>query len=109
MNTLVERSEVTALDVTFTGDCLGVVLADGRAVSVPLAWFPRLLKATPKQRKDWEFIGGGIGIHWESIDEDISIASLLHPENYMRLPAVPKLSAAPRRRAHKSKPSRVRP
>jgi hypothetical protein len=53
---------------------------------VPLAWFPRLLDATPKQRAGWELIGGGIGIHWESIDEDILIASLLQPENYMRLP-----------------------
>ena len=106
MNILVERSEATAVDVSFTSDSLSVVLADGRTVSVPLAWFPRLLKATPKQRKDWEFIGGGIGIHWESIDEDISIASLLHPENYKRLPEVSL--AAPRRRAHKSKPSRLR-
>jgi hypothetical protein len=109
MNTLVERSEATAVDVSFTSDSLGVVLSDGRVVSVPLAWFPRLLKATLKQRKDWEFIGGGIGIHWEGIDEDISTASLLHPENYMRLPEVPELSATPRRRAYKSKPPHTRP
>ena len=55
-------------------------------VSVPLAWFPRLLDATPKQRAAWELIGRGMGIHWEAIDEDISIASLLQPENYLRLP-----------------------
>jgi hypothetical protein len=63
-----------------------VVLADGRTLSVPVAWFPRLLEATPKQKADWELIGGGIGIHWEAVDEDISVASLLQPENFMRLP-----------------------
>lgn len=86
MRTLVERSEVTAVQVSCTADTLNVALTDGRTVSVPLAWFPRLLDATAKQRADWELIGGGIGIHWEAIDEDISIASLLQPENFMRLP-----------------------
>jgi len=83
------RSEALAIDVSCTADTLTVVLADGRTVSVPVAWFPRLLAATPKQRADWELIGGGIGIHWESIDEDISVASLLQPENFMRLPNEP--------------------
>lgn len=81
-----ESSEVTAVEVSCKADALKVVLADGRTVSVPLAWFPRLLAATPKQRADWELIGGGIGIHWEAIDEDILVASLLQPENFMRLP-----------------------
>ena len=54
-----------------------VVLADGREVSLPLAWFPRLLNATQEQRRNWRLIGGGIGIHWESVDEDISVESLL--------------------------------
>jgi hypothetical protein len=54
-------------------------------VSVPLEWFPRLLNATRRQRKQWEPIGGGIGIHWDAIDEDISVASLLQPERFMRL------------------------
>ncbi|MBI3001023.1 MAG: DUF2442 domain-containing protein [Deltaproteobacteria bacterium] len=84
------RSEALAIDVSCTADTLTVVLADGRTVSVPVAWFPRLLAATPKQRADWELIGGGIGIHWESIDEDISVASLLQPENFMRLPNEPR-------------------
>jgi hypothetical protein len=74
------------VSVSCTHHALNVALADGREVSAPLAWFPRLLDATPKQRVRWELIGGGIGIHWEDIDEDISIASLLQPENYMRLP-----------------------
>ncbi len=86
MSTLVESSEVTAADVSCNADALKVVLADGRVVSTPLAWFPRLLAATAKQRAEWELIGGGIGIHWEAIDEDILVASLLQPENFMRLP-----------------------
>jgi len=86
MSTLVESSEVNAIGVSCKAGELKVVLADGRTVSVPLAWFPRLLAATPKQRMDWELIGGGIGIHWEAIDEDILVASLLRPENFMRLP-----------------------
>ena len=85
MPTLVDRSETLAVEVACSDDALTVVLDDGRTVSVPLVWFPRLLNATPNQRKEWEFIGGGIGIHWESIDEDISVASLLRPEKFMRL------------------------
>ena len=62
-------------------------LTDGRVVSVPLVWFPRLADASPRQRSGWELIGGGIGVHWEAIDEDISVASLLRPENFLRLPS----------------------
>ena len=85
MPTLVHRGEALAVEVACSGDALTVVLDDGRTVSVPLVWFPRLLNAMPKQRKKWEFIGGGIGIHWEAIDEDISVASLLRPEKFMRM------------------------
>ena len=98
MSTLPKRSEALAIDVSCTADTLTVVLGDGRVVSVPVAWFPRLLEATPKQRADWEFIGGGIGIHWEAIDEDISVASLLQPENFIRLPNEPMHPARKRRR-----------
>jgi len=86
MSISVESADVLAVDVSCTRDTLLVVLSDGRTVSAPLAWFPRLLKANPKQRADWELIGGGIGIHWEGIDEDISVASLLRPENFISLP-----------------------
>ena len=80
------RRNVLAVDVACTKDALSVVLSDGRTVTVPLTWFPRLLEASPRQRGRWELIGGGIGIHWEAIDEDISVASLLQPENFMRPP-----------------------
>ena len=76
MSTLVEV-EPLAVDVSCTDDSLHVVLADGREISVPLVWSPCLRKATPEQRKEWRLIGGGIGIHWEAIDEDISVESLL--------------------------------
>ncbi|OGR24267.1 MAG: hypothetical protein A2139_01225 [Desulfobacca sp. RBG_16_60_12] len=61
----------------FTEDALLVNLSDGREVSVPLEWFPRLRKATPEQRNQWRFIARGIGIHWEEIDEDIAVTTLL--------------------------------
>lgn len=85
MHTSVVSNDAIAVDVSCSSDALTVVLDDGRTVSVPLVWFPRLLSATEKQRREWEFIGGGIGIHWEEIDEDISVASLLNPEKFMRL------------------------
>src|SRR5881396_642043 len=100
MPTSVASSEATAVEVSCSKDNLTVVLDDGRTVSVPLVWFPRLLNATEKQRNEWEFIGGGIGIHWEEIDEDISIASLLSPEKFMRLPN--KALQAPTSRAKNS-------
>ena len=77
MSTSAIKVEALAIEVSFTPDSLHVVLADGREVSVPLEWFPRLRKATEEQRKNWRLIGRGIGIHWESIDEDISVESLL--------------------------------
>lgn len=66
-----------ALEASFTRDALVVTLSDGRTVSAPLEWFPRLLRATAKQRRNWRLIGGGGGIHWEDVDEDISVRSLL--------------------------------
>lgn len=77
MNILAEKIEPLATDVSFTEDALHVVLADGREVSAPLQWFPRLLRATPDQRTQWELIGDGIGIHWPLIDEDVEVESLL--------------------------------
>lgn len=77
MNTLAIKLEPLIIDLSFTGDTMKTVLADGREITVPLAWFPRLQKATPEQRNHWRLIGGGIGAHWELIDEDISAESLL--------------------------------
>jgi hypothetical protein len=66
-----------AASVTFRDEFLVVHLTDGREISIPLAWFPRLQAATPQQREQWELMGGGVGIHWEEIDEDISVPRLL--------------------------------
>lgn len=65
------------LDVAFNDDALSVSLRDGRVISVPLAWYPRLLNAKPAQCKNWKIGGGGYGIHWPDIDEDLSTAGLL--------------------------------
>ncbi|HEX8069126.1 MAG TPA: DUF2442 domain-containing protein [Pyrinomonadaceae bacterium] len=77
MSTSAIDVEPLAVDVECTDDRLKVVLADGREISVPLVWSPRLLRATPEQRRAWRLIGGGVGIHWEAVDEDLSVESLL--------------------------------
>ncbi len=77
MITLAVEVEPLAVEVACTDDSLSVVLADGREIAAPLVWFPRLQNATTQERNNWRLIGGGIGIHWESIDEDISVESLL--------------------------------
>ena len=66
-----------AVDVSCNSDMLQVTLADGRQIAVPLEWYPRLLEATPKDRNDWQLLGGGLGIHWEALDEDVTVESLL--------------------------------
>lgn len=71
------KPEALAVDVDFTKDALHVILADGREVFVPLEWSPRLRAATAKQRKNWRLLGGGVGIHWKDLDEDLSVESLL--------------------------------
>jgi hypothetical protein len=68
---------VKALDVSVTDDTLTVDLTDGRTLSVPLTWYPRLLHGTPEERQDWHLTGGGVGIHWPDLDEDISTDGLL--------------------------------
>jgi hypothetical protein len=71
------KLDATAVDVTVTNDRLIIILADGRELSAPLAWFPRLSEATDEQRQKWRLIGRGQGIHWPDVDEDVSVASLL--------------------------------
>ena len=73
----VELLVPNAEKVNVTKDTLTVDLSDGRTISVPLAWFPRLLHAANQERKHWRLIGKGQGIHWEDIDEDISVEGLL--------------------------------
>ena len=73
----IEIEVPNAENVSVAEDSLSVDLSDGRTISVPLAWFPRLLHATPEERKKWRLIGKGQGIHWEDIDEDISVEGLL--------------------------------
>jgi hypothetical protein len=66
-----------ATSVTASDDALSVELSDGRSISVPLAWFPRLLHATTAERENWRLIARGEGVHWPDLDEDISVVSLL--------------------------------
>jgi hypothetical protein len=75
--------------VRCTEDSLVVDLADGRTISVPLAWYPRLLEATPEQRARWRISGGGFGIHWPDVDEDLSTEGLLRgaPAPHASVPA----------------------
>ena len=71
------KLDAAAVDLAVTDERLVVTLADGRELSAPLAWCPRLLEATEAQRQNWRFIGRGQGIHWPEVDEDVSVASLL--------------------------------
>ncbi len=77
MSTSPIKIEPLVTGVSFTADSLCVTLADGREVAVPLEWFPRLRDASGVQRENWRLIGGGVGIHWPDVDEDISVESLL--------------------------------
>ena len=71
------RADERVKGVACSDDALSVELMDGRTISVPLAWFPRLLHATPDQRAHWKVAGGGYGIHWPDVDEDLSTEGLL--------------------------------
>lgn len=77
MGILALAADERVMDVTFTKETLSVALRDGRTITVPLAWYPRLLNASPAERKNWRVAGGGYGIHWPEIDEDLSTEGLL--------------------------------
>jgi hypothetical protein len=77
MNTLVKHTTPQAQKVWFTDAKMYVLLSDGRELGVPLEWFPALRDSTEAQRMNWRLIGNGIGIHWEDLDEDLSVAGLL--------------------------------
>lgn len=79
MSSSAEKIQPRAVDVRVTDSELHVRLQDGRSVTVPLSWFPRLLAASPAARAEWRLIGAGDGIHWPQIDEDLSVARLLDP------------------------------
>jgi hypothetical protein len=77
MGILALAADERVAGVEFTTDALSVLLKDGRTISVPLVWFPKLLKATAAQLKNWQICGGGYGIHWPDLDEDLSTEGLL--------------------------------
>jgi hypothetical protein len=77
MSTLVTERDVFAESVQFSDDSMTIQLDDGRTLSVPLAWYPRLLHGSESERADFQLIGDGEGIHWPSLDEDISVEGLL--------------------------------
>jgi hypothetical protein len=77
MGILAPSADERVRDVRFEGDTLCVALMDGRTILVPLAWFPRLLDASPAQRANWQLAGAGYGIHWPDLDEDLSTEGLL--------------------------------
>ena len=77
MSSLAHAADLRVKAVSVDSDRLSVELMDGRAISVPLVWYPRLLNATPAQRARWEIAGGGYGIHWPEIDEDLSTEGML--------------------------------
>lgn len=77
MSSSLPRVDSRAKEVRVTDDELSVRLADGRRIIVPLAWFPRLLGATPTQRSHFEILGDGLGIHWPDVDEDVSVDGIL--------------------------------
>jgi hypothetical protein len=77
MGTLAVELRPLAHSVTFTEYSMNVDLLDGRSISVPIAWFPTLSRASQSQRENWELLGDGEGIHWPEIDEDLSVSGLL--------------------------------
>ncbi len=72
-----ERIVAKAEDIVVTDDTLTVDFADGRSISIPLAWYPRLVHGTPRERNNWRIIGNGEGFHWPDLDEDLSVEGLL--------------------------------
>jgi hypothetical protein len=78
MNTLVKNKPAKAQKVWFLDNKLVVQIEDGREIAVPLEWFPKLRDASEKELNNWRLIGDGIGIHWEDLDEDLSVEGFLH-------------------------------
>lgn len=72
-----DLNQPLAINVVVSEDALSVQLADGRTISAPITWYPRLASGTPEERQHWELVGSGQGIHWPDLDEDISVEALL--------------------------------
>ena len=77
MSILAVKFDDHAIEVSFTQSSLHFVLADGREISAPLEWFPRLRDASEADRNNWRLIGNGIGVHWPNVDEDIAVSTLM--------------------------------
>jgi hypothetical protein len=98
-----ESPAALATHVEVSDDTLSVELADGRTIAAPLAWYPRLAQASPEERRSWRLLGGGRGIHWPAVDEDISVANLLAGQ-----PSAESQTSFKRWLAGRAKPSRGR-
>lgn len=110
MSILEIRADERVKTVSFTEATIQVDLMDGRSITVPLAWYPKLLNAEPEMREKWEICGGGYGIHWEDIDEDLSVEGMLRGAP---APQVPK-QTFPSPQSHQNSggigdPSHLRP
>jgi len=104
---IVASSEPLVQDVRVTEDAIIAHLADGRVISVPLAWSWRLSEATPAQRANWRLIGTGQGVHWPDVDEDLSAEGLLHGVPAYRPSSAPAQHKGGRRKpANKGVPAR---
>ena len=77
MSTLAVKFDEHAVDVSFTQNAVHFVLADGREISAPLEWFPKLRDANEQDKNNWRLIGNGIGVHWPKIDEDIAVSTIM--------------------------------
>jgi hypothetical protein len=105
---IVASGELLVQDVRVTDDEIIAHLADGRVISIPLAWSWRLSEATPAQRANWRLIGTGQGVHWPDIDEDLSAEGLLHGVPAYRPPSVAAARKASRQPANKREQARRR-
>ncbi|MBK7875066.1 MAG: DUF2442 domain-containing protein [Planctomycetes bacterium] len=106
------KPDPKAVGVRVTSKALEVELADGRRISTPISWFPRLARASVRDRARWELLGGGIGIHWTAIDEDLSVAGLLQgtslPKGARRYPRSNPTTDSMLARDSAKRPYRVR-
>ena len=94
-----EHARPLAVDVEVSENTLSVRLADGRTISAPVIWYPRLANGTPKERARWELIGSGHGIHWPDLDEDISVDALLNGRRSNEAPSSLKKWLSARQRS----------